>query len=71
MDGLVKNLVEDERQVAIGGLKGFDKVTLSVMVKDALFQKLLNHNQSIHKKCLERFKKHQLVYKGETFKPLP
>ena len=58
MDGLVKNLVEDDRQVSMGGLKGFDKVTLSVMVKDALFQKLLNHNQSIRSKCKERFRKH-------------
>ena len=47
----MKNLVEDDRQVSMGGLKGFDKVTLSVMVKDAPFHKLLNHNQSIRSKC--------------------
>lgn len=48
-------------------MEEIDKVTLSLAVKDALYQKLLSHNKAIHRNLQSRFQRHKLVYTGEKY----
>ena len=48
-------------------MQEIDKVTLSLAVKDSLYNKLLSHNQKLQRSLKERHTKHSLVYTGEAY----